>query len=154
LFHVRCRTVAEVVAALTRLGVTTDDEPLVLRSLAKCGIRCRGRWLRWSVDPSTDACRADVLELFDAKRVVRSCSSRLQRSSHQLLHVVIAPQVRSDDIKSVVSKRTQASKTNKVMASILPEFATFQAQRSPSALSLTSFNRLRCAGAKLLGIQR
>jgi hypothetical protein len=38
------------------------------------------------------------------------------------------PQVRSDDIKSVVAKRMQASKANKVMASIMPEFATFQAR--------------------------
>lgn len=100
------RTLAEVAAALARLGVA-DDEALLLRALPQCGIECRGRWLRCSVDPSTDACRADVLQLFNAKRVVRS-----------------------DDIKSVVAKRMQASKANKVMASIMPEFATFQAPSS------------------------
>ena len=72
------RSLAEVAAALTRLGVSVDDEPLLLRSLAQCGISCRGRWLRSSVDPSTDACRSDVLELFDAKRVVSSICCRLR----------------------------------------------------------------------------
>ena len=64
------RSLSEVAAALTRLGVTADDEALLLRALPQCGIACRGRWLRAGVDPSTDACRADVLELFNAKRVV------------------------------------------------------------------------------------
>jgi hypothetical protein len=47
---------------------------------------------------------------------------------------MITDQVRSDDIKAVISKRMQASKANKVMASILPEFATFQARAAPSLL--------------------
>jgi hypothetical protein len=46
---------------------------------------------------------------------------------------VTRDQVRSDDIKSVVAKRMQASKANKVMASILPEFATFQASSTTRA---------------------
>jgi hypothetical protein len=75
----RRRTLAEVAAALTRLGVSVDDEPLLLRSLAQCGISCRSCWLRSSVDPSTDACRADVLQLFDAKRVVSSVCCRSKR---------------------------------------------------------------------------
>ena len=53
------------------------------------------------------------------------------------LHL-IGLQVRSDDIKSLVAKRMQASKANKVMASIMPEFATFQA-RSNLHLSLNLF---------------
>ena len=73
---------------------------------------------------------------------------------------IIYPQVRSDDIKSVVAKRMQASKANKVMASIMPEFATFQVR---SHLSISSQIRLfrmlpalhrNCfhrAGAQLLG---
>ena len=64
--------------ALSRMGVITNDEPLLLRSLAQSGICCRGRWLRPSVDPATDACRADVLQLFDAKRVV-SCHCSIAR---------------------------------------------------------------------------
>jgi len=120
-----------VATALTRLGVAADDEPLLLRSLAQCGIACRGRWLRTSVDPSTDACRVAVLELFDAKRVVRRrCNGPALLSRVVVFILMIRAQVRSDDIKTVVSKRMQASKANKVMASILPEFATFQARCS------------------------
>ena len=72
-FH---RSLAEVAIALHRFGVNTNDEPLLLRALSQTGICCRGRWLRSSVDPSTDACRADVLQLFDAKRMVRDCGCR------------------------------------------------------------------------------
>ena len=49
-----------------------------------------------------------------------------------LFTVVIDWQVRSDDIKSVLAKRMQGSKANKVMASIMPEFANFQVEAPPS----------------------
>lgn len=59
-----------------------------------------------------------------------------------MITCLISSQVRSDDIKSVVAKRMQASKANKVMASIMPEFANFQvrAARAPLVQSEMFFN--------------
>ncbi len=76
-----------------------------------------------------------------------------------MIACLIYSQVRSDDIKSVVAKRMQASKANKVMASIMPEFATFQVgAKSSLNLALRSFNRnsflIVDAGTELLGVQR